>query len=73
MHYKLAVLISMGLSATQTIAYSHGEQGEFNGKAIKWQQLAEGVFTGVPAEEWDNKGICTFPTASQSLLMRTPL
>ncbi|KAH6969230.1 hypothetical protein DER45DRAFT_589716 [Fusarium avenaceum] len=55
MHYKLATLVAVGLTAMQTIAYSHGEEGKFNGKAIKWQQLAEGVFTGVPAEKWDDK------------------
>lgn len=55
MHYRLATLIAFALAATQTIAYSHGEEGEFNGKAIKWQQLAEGIFTGVPAEKWDDK------------------
>ncbi|KIL95721.1 hypothetical protein FAVG1_00459 [Fusarium avenaceum] len=55
MHYELATLVAVGLTAMQTIAYSHGEEGEFNGKAIKWQQLAEGVFTGVPAEKWNDK------------------
>ncbi|KAF4345886.1 hypothetical protein FBEOM_177 [Fusarium beomiforme] len=55
MQYKLEILIAVCLAATQTAAYSHGEQGQFEGKAIKWQQLAEGVFTGVPAEQWDDK------------------
>jgi hypothetical protein len=55
MYCKLATLIAIGLAATQTIAYSHGEQSEFNGKAIKWQQLAEGIFTGIPADMWDDK------------------
>ncbi|KAF9771673.1 hypothetical protein IL306_010681 [Fusarium sp. DS 682] len=55
MQYKLETLIAVCLAATQTVAYSHGEQGEFEGKAIKWQQLAEGIFTGVPAENWDDK------------------
>jgi hypothetical protein len=55
MQYKLVTLIAIGLGATQTMAYSHGEEGQVNGKPIKWQQLAEGVFTGVPAEQWNDK------------------
>ncbi|KAF4966731.1 hypothetical protein FSARC_5596 [Fusarium sarcochroum] len=55
MQYKLETLIAVGLAAMQAIAYSHGEQTEFDGKVIKWQQLAEGVFTGIPAEQWDDK------------------
>ncbi|KAM0541960.1 hypothetical protein ACHAPJ_013022 [Fusarium lateritium] len=39
MQYKLETLITT----------------EFDGKVIKWQQLAEGVFTGIPAEKWDDK------------------
>ncbi|KAM0342902.1 hypothetical protein ACHAPU_009106 [Fusarium lateritium] len=55
MQYKLATLIAVGLATMQTVAYSHGEQGKFDGKSIKWQQLAQGVFTGVPAKDWNEK------------------
>ncbi|KAF4450123.1 hypothetical protein F53441_6722 [Fusarium austroafricanum] len=34
---------------------SHGEISEFNGKNVRWQELAKGVFTGVPENEWDDK------------------
>lgn len=54
MQYKLATLIAVSLGATQALAYTHGERSEYNGKEIRWQQLADDVFTGVPADEWDD-------------------
>ncbi|KAF5000211.1 hypothetical protein FGRMN_1932 [Fusarium graminum] len=43
------------LSTDPTGKKYHGERGESDGKAIKWQQLAQGVFTGVPAKDWNDK------------------
>lgn len=55
MQYKLVTVLAAALGATQVATYSHGEESEFNGLAVRWQQLARGVFTGVPVEEWDSK------------------
>ncbi|KAF5672289.1 hypothetical protein FHETE_3787 [Fusarium heterosporum] len=70
MQYKFATLVAVGLAAMQAVAYSHGEQGEFDGKAIKWQQLAQGVFTGVPAKDWNDKS--EFYPISNGLSTDTP-
>lgn len=54
-------VVFMALSAVfsaHTIAgIAHGEVSEFGGKNVRWQQLAEGVFTGVPEHEWDDKSM----------------
>ncbi|OAQ76389.1 hypothetical protein VFPBJ_08749 [Purpureocillium lilacinum] len=34
---------------------SHGEYEDYYGLVIRYHQLAEGVYTGVPAEEWDDE------------------
>lgn len=57
MQYKLVTALAAVLGATQVAAMSHGDSEVVDGSPIRWQQLAQGVFTGVPEEEWDDKGI----------------
>ncbi|KAF5004998.1 hypothetical protein FDECE_8523 [Fusarium decemcellulare] len=46
--------VAVVLGSQGVFGISNGEVGEFNGKNIRWQELAKGIFTGVPEEEWDN-------------------
>lgn len=57
MQYKLITALAAALGATQAVAVSHGDSQVVDGVAIRWQQLAQGVFTGVPEDEWDDKGM----------------
>lgn len=40
----------------QASGVSHGDVGEYDGNVIRWHQRAEGVFTAVDDEEWDDHG-----------------
>ncbi|KAF5008742.1 hypothetical protein FDECE_4979 [Fusarium decemcellulare] len=40
--------------AAQAAALSHGEDADYHGKSVRWQQLAQGIFVGVPVDEWDD-------------------
>jgi len=51
---KLVPALAVAIGATQAAAFYHGEVDEISGQVIRWQQLAEGVFTGVPVEKWDD-------------------
>ncbi|KAF4473001.1 hypothetical protein FALBO_109 [Fusarium albosuccineum] len=50
----LAGAVAVVLGTQGALGISHGEVGEFNGKNFRWQELAKGIFTGVPEEEWDD-------------------
>lgn len=61
-------LVSLYLGATLVVAtaatdfdtsrgHFHGKLDEFNGKPVRWHQLAQGVFTGVNPDEWDDNGM----------------
>ncbi|KAF4463779.1 hypothetical protein FALBO_9401 [Fusarium albosuccineum] len=52
---QLIVAAAVALGAGQVAATVHGELGDHNGLAIRWHQLAKGVYTGVPAHKWDDK------------------
>lgn len=54
MKCSIIALTSLALAASQATAYKHGEEGEFNGLQVRWHQLAEGVFQGVPRDTWDD-------------------
>ncbi|KAM0337832.1 hypothetical protein ACHAPU_011501 [Fusarium lateritium] len=47
--------LAIGFGAQEVLGLSHGKLTEYNGKTVRWQELAEGFFTGVPAETWDDK------------------
>ncbi|KAJ3543272.1 hypothetical protein NM208_g3656 [Fusarium decemcellulare] len=57
MHYTrfLTGAAALVLGAQGVFGISHGELAEYNGKNIRWHELAKGVFTGVPEDEWDDK------------------
>lgn len=44
------------LATTAVVAIEHGELGEFHGVKYRWHQLAQGHYTGVVPEDWDEKG-----------------
>lgn len=46
-----ALLSVQGVWATQ-----HGEAFNMEGKDYRWQEIADGVFTGVPEAEWSDRG-----------------
>lgn len=56
MQYRLITAIAAVLGVTQAAAITHGDKQTVDGTEIRWQQLAQGVFTGVPADKWDDKG-----------------
>jgi hypothetical protein len=60
---KLVPALAVAIGATQAAAYRHGEVAEVSGKTFRWQQLAEGVFTGVPIDEWDDNGKTLTPSS----------
>ncbi|KAM0238416.1 hypothetical protein ACHAP5_008606 [Fusarium lateritium] len=51
----LAGAIAILLGGQGASALNHGEITEFDGKNVRWQELAKGIFTGVPEDEWDEK------------------
>ncbi|KAF5655653.1 hypothetical protein FHETE_11158, partial [Fusarium heterosporum] len=51
----LAGAMAFFLGAQGALALNHGEVTEFDGKNFRWQELAKGVFTGVPEDKWDEK------------------
>lgn len=51
----LTAVVAGLLGAQGALSVKHGEISEFDGKNVRWQELAKGVFTGVPENEWDNK------------------
>lgn len=51
----LTAVVAGLLGAQGALAVKHGEISEFDGKTVRWQELAKGVFTGVPENEWDDK------------------
>lgn len=55
-HTRFLTAVVAGLLGAQgALAVKHGEISEFDGKNVRWQELAKGVFTGVPESEWDDK------------------
>lgn len=50
----LSGAIAAMLGAQGAFGISHGEVSEYYGKNVRWQELAKGIFTGVPEEEWDD-------------------
>lgn len=46
-----AFIGSVGVSAV-----SHGEVAAYGDGNIRWQQVGEGMFTGIPEDEWDDAG-----------------
>lgn len=55
MQYSL--LTALAFAATQATALTHGEKGQDrDGAPIVWQQVAQGIFHGVPEADWDPKG-----------------
>lgn len=57
MHFKLSTTAIVAAFATTAIGMIHGEIAEHGGKEYRFQQLAPGMFTGVPADEWDSLGM----------------
>ncbi|UNI23259.1 hypothetical protein JDV02_009091 [Purpureocillium takamizusanense] len=53
-HWLKALYLAT-LGATKIAAMTHGEYDDYLGKVIRYHQLAEGVYTGVPADEWDDQ------------------
>lgn len=51
----LAGAMALFLGAQGAFALNHGEVTEFDGKNVRWQELAKGIFTGVPEDKWDEK------------------
>ncbi|KAH6970217.1 hypothetical protein DER45DRAFT_640289 [Fusarium avenaceum] len=47
--------MALFLGAQGAFALNHGEVTEFDGKNVRWQELAKGMFTGVPEDKWDEK------------------
>jgi hypothetical protein len=57
MHFNSALTaIALACSATTAVAVSHGQFAEYDGKVVRYQQLAPGVFTGIPVDEWNDTG-----------------
>ncbi|KAH7263770.1 hypothetical protein BKA59DRAFT_506786 [Fusarium tricinctum] len=56
LHSRLfASAMALFLGAQGALALNHGEVTEFDGKNVRWQELAKGIFTGVPEDKWDEK------------------
>lgn len=54
MHFNSALTaIALACSASTVVAVSHGQFAEYDGKVVRYQQLAPGVFTGIPVDEWN--------------------
>ncbi|KAF5022457.1 hypothetical protein F66182_5493 [Fusarium sp. NRRL 66182] len=51
----LSCAVAVVLGARQVLGITHGQVSEFAGKKVRWQELAEGVFTGVPEDKWDDR------------------
>lgn len=43
-------------------AVSHGDVQAYGDGNIRWQQVGDGLFTGVPESEWDDAGKFPFQT-----------
>ncbi|KAG5743464.1 hypothetical protein H9Q70_013819 [Fusarium xylarioides] len=55
-HIRFLTAVVAGLLGAQgVLGVKHGEISEFDGKNVRWQELAKGVFTGIPEREWDDK------------------
>ncbi|OTA99233.1 hypothetical protein M426DRAFT_257247 [Hypoxylon sp. CI-4A] len=55
MQYKsLIAAITVACSAGAAVAMEHGEYARHNGVTVRYHQMARGVFSGVPAEKWDD-------------------
>ncbi|KAI0010954.1 hypothetical protein F4779DRAFT_261301 [Xylariaceae sp. FL0662B] len=56
MLYKqfITAVSAIAWGASTTAAMSHGEFADHAGLVVRYHQLARDVFTGVPAEEWDD-------------------
>ncbi|OTA52375.1 hypothetical protein K449DRAFT_403015 [Hypoxylon sp. EC38] len=56
MQYKqlISAVAVFASTAVATLALEHGEYADHNGLVIRYRQLAPGIFTGVPADEWDD-------------------
>jgi hypothetical protein len=48
--------MAVAFGAQGVVGVSHGELTDYNGKKVRWHELAEGIFTGVPDQDWDEKG-----------------
>ncbi|KAF5712422.1 hypothetical protein FMUND_8517 [Fusarium mundagurra] len=51
----LTAVVAGLLGVQGVLGVKHGEVSEFDGKNVRWQELAKGVFTGIPENEWDDK------------------
>ncbi|KAI1081810.1 hypothetical protein F5B20DRAFT_58244 [Whalleya microplaca] len=52
---QLITAFAVMCGASMTLAQEHGEFADHNGLVIRYHQLARGVWTGVPADEWDDE------------------
>ncbi|KAK9414998.1 hypothetical protein SUNI508_10603 [Seiridium unicorne] len=48
-----AAFAALSCAVTSVAAIQHGDTGEHLGLQIRWHQLGQGVFTGVPDSEWN--------------------
>ncbi|KAF4496665.1 hypothetical protein FAGAP_7156 [Fusarium agapanthi] len=55
-HARFVTAVVAGLLGAQRVfGINHGKISEFDGKSVRWQELAKAVFTGVPENEWDDR------------------
>ncbi|KAK6083164.1 hypothetical protein SCUP234_03992 [Seiridium cupressi] len=52
---SIAAFATLAWGMASTVALQHGDYYYNDGLAIRYQQLARDVFTGVPVHEWDDK------------------
>lgn len=50
----LTCAVAVALGAQEALSVAHGDISEFDGNDVRWQEIAKGVFTGVPREKWDD-------------------
>lgn len=43
-------------SATKVATVEHGDVTAYDGVEVKWQQLGERIWTGIPVDEWNEDG-----------------
>lgn len=51
----VCLALTAAFTASQVSAIAHGEVADHDGKEIRWQQLGKGMYTGVPADEWNDE------------------
>lgn len=57
MHFNnlISSAAALTFAATKVAAVTHGEETDFNGAPVKWQQIGKGIWTGIPVDEWDDE------------------